>query len=218
MSLKSKALKEFPARLLREECGCPKRAKHDHNFLYKAGHKILSFFMHEIYYPVESFFRRHKERISRSYAYAKFGYHNYDFDFSYVYQLINFKLKRLYKALENGHAEQDPEDMKALRDLTKLVYRLSRGRYEDKYLRQHDKKWGKLQSRFEDIEEKDSSKSKYSKWITWRDKCPENALEETKANERAEFKKCYDLGEDDRVRDIGYLGNILIHHGPSFWD
>ena len=75
-------------------------------------------------WPVTDNFRILKERTKRSYDYACFGWLNYDFDMACAWDLFEFKLRRLYKCLENGHAIQEPEDMKALRELIKIVRRL----------------------------------------------------------------------------------------------
>ena len=85
-------------------------------------------------WPVTDNFRILKERTKRSYDYARFGWLNYDFDMACAWDLFEFKLRRLYKCLENGHAIQEPEDMKALRELIKIVRRLGYEQYDRIYL------------------------------------------------------------------------------------
>ena len=133
-------------------------------------------------WPVTDNFRILKERTKRSLAYARFGWLNYDFDMACAWDLFEFKLRRLYKCLENGHAIQEPEDMKALGELIKIVRRLGRGRYEDIYYRQLDKKWGKIESKTTPNYDNKGKITTYT-YHSWRKNCPEDASEELKARE-----------------------------------
>ena len=114
MTLNSKALKDSPKRPFSSECGCPEECGTEHGRIKKILYSIGQFFMFKVYYPLESFYTRTKERIFRSYDYARFGWLNYDFDMSCAWDLLEFKLKRLRKCLQNGHAIQEPADMAAL--------------------------------------------------------------------------------------------------------
>lgn len=211
--LNSKALKEPKERFLKLNCGCPKGLKHNHGFFINICHKILSFVMHKVYYPTENFYKWNKKRIKRSYDYARFGWDNYDWNFAYVYALLEFKLKRLHKTLEKGHSIQEEKDMKALKDLTKVVRRLRKNGYDNWYYRSHDRKWGKLESRFEPIPGETSSR-----WISWRVNRPENASDEVKQQERDELKLIWENAEKDRRKDIDRLAYILKEHADKFWD
>ena len=168
-------------------------------------------------WPVTDKFRILKERTKRSYAYARFGWLNYDFDMACAWDLFEFKLRRLYKCLENGHAIQEPEDMKALRELIKIVRRLGRGRYEDIYYRQLDKKWGKIESKTTPNYDKNGKITTYT-YHSWRKNCPEDASEELKAREMNDRKCCWENAEKDRVRDLERMKDILVKHGQKWWD
>jgi hypothetical protein len=168
------------------------------------------------YRPVRGFFRQNYNKICRSYTYAKFGWENYDWDMSCASELFNFKLKRLYKALKFGHSEQEPEVMAALKEFIKITYRLYRGRYEDRYHRSHDKKWGKIESRTEPNYDKNGKILAYT-WISWR-KGTKDATKKVKAQELKEFRKCFKDGEKDRCKDIDRMAAILKEFGTRFWD
>lgn len=101
------------------------------NQVYK---NTKEFFLSELYYRVTDFFDCLIERISRSYAYAKFGYMHYDFDALFLYSLMSFKLKRIHKCLKNDIAIQRDGDMKALEEAISVCDRLFMDNYEDKYL------------------------------------------------------------------------------------
>jgi hypothetical protein len=177
---------------------------------------VIYFFQKNVIWPIDSFFNRSYERISRSHAYAKFGWLNYDFDFHCVYDLMNFKLKRLYVCLKFGHAVQEEEDMAALKELIKITYRLSYGQYDRKYHRAHTKKWGETKS--ESIPEyDDKGKIKWHRYEMWKDST-KDASEEVKAQERKEFRAIYDQGEADRVRDISRMAELLVKYSEKWWD
>lgn len=178
---------------------------------------VTFFFLKYLVWPVKGFWRRTRERSKRAYEYARFGWHNYDWDFAYVYDLIEFKLKRLQKALKSGISIQEPEDTAALEELIQIVGRLrDADAYADKYLDQHDLKWGKMESRDEPWIV--DGKHKGYTWITWRKNAPENAPKKTKQKERNEFRACYRAGERDRMVDLKRLHAILVKHDRKFWD
>lgn len=212
----SKALKDFPKRFMSLPCGCPDECYKECGFIGKVFHYIAYFFLFKIYYKIESHYHRTSERLSRSIAYARFGWLNYDFDMACAWDLFDFKLRRLYKCLVNGNAVQEPEDMKALRELIKIVRRLSCDRYENIYYRQHEKRWGKLQTRTEPWIQ--NGKNMGSSWHSWREKCPEDASEELKAREINDMKCCWENADKDRIRDLERMKEILVKHGQNFWD
>jgi hypothetical protein len=207
--INSKAIKDS-SNITKYSCGCEvdkKKRSKLRNLLHQCVHK---FFMFTIFYPVESFFSRTKERISRSYRWARFMWLNYDFDSAYIYSVMSFKMKSLYDVLENGHAVQEPEDMAALKEATAICDRLFEGNYEDKYLTEHDKKWGKLRTRFVPQKDGKGSLMKSSR------KGVKNKRQSNQ--ERKEFMKCWENGEHDRKSDIDRLAEIFKNYSPKWWD
>lgn len=215
--INSKALKSLPKRLLTEECGCPEGDKHEHGHIYKVLRAVGRFYMFKIYYPIESFFVRLRERTARSARWAKFMYMNYDFDSHYVYSVMEFKYKDLYRCLENGHAIQDKVDMDALKETIKICGRLSQWDYEDKYHREHDKKWGKM-PRWDtkpalDKDGKDTGNVQ----MIFKPR-PKADTKRKENQERKEFRKIWEKGEKDRCADIDRLAELLKKHAPRWWD
>lgn len=160
-------------------------------------------FVGKIYYYFDDLFHTLKERIGRSYAYAKFGYMNYDFDSAYLYDLMSFKLKRIKKCIENGIAVQEEEDMKALDETIAIIDRLRVENYEEKYEPEHDAKWGKADFKF-----KPSFHSVRKNVNT----------KEEKAQEWKERLAIYDKAEQDRKNDIDRLAEILKTHALAWWE
>ena len=177
---------------------------------------VVFYFKKFFIWPITDNYRRTKERLSRSLAYARFGWLNYDFDMACAWHLFEFKLKRLRKCFKNGHSVQEPEEVAALNELIKIVKRLGLGSYENKYYRQHERKWGKLESRTEPWIR--DGKEMGSQWFSWRTKCPEDAPQELKDQERADTRTIYENAEKDRVKDLEKMCKILIEFGQSFWD
>src|ERR1035441_7076711 len=105
---------------------------------------VKEFITDKITYPIEKLYNRYVERIGRSFAFAKIGWLNYDFDATSLFDLMAFKLNRIHFALLNGCAYQNPKDMKALLEAAAICKRLFDENYDDKYGELHEKKWGKL--------------------------------------------------------------------------
>lgn len=153
-------------------------------------------FKMNLYYPVAGFFSRYYEYSCRSLAFARFGWGNYDFDGAYLYEMMSFKMKRLYKVLENGHVIQEDEDMKALLEAIDICKRLSEGDYEMKYYYKHIEIYphGEIGAPKPKITKEQATKRYKS-------------FEEVVAN-----------GERDRYADLDRLNEIFKKHFPSWWD
>jgi hypothetical protein len=157
--------------------------------------KILFF-----YYDIISKFTEYKEKICRSFAYAKFGWANYDFDYSSVYKLLSFKLSRLYNTLDKDpYHTFTPKDRKALLLAIKLCDNIVEDNYGDAYKEKHDKKWGELNF---DGKNLDRSKVKTKK---------------QKEQERKEFLEIIKKAEEDAQQDLRDLGDILLNASRRWW-
>lgn len=206
--INSKAIKGLPRKTalrLKEK---------DPTFWGKVRDKIVDGFKMHIYYPIDSFINRTYERVTRSLAFARHGYMHYDFESAYIYDLMAFKMKRIYKCLENGHAIQQDADMKALKEAIKICERLFAGEYDRKYYDAHDKKWGKMKSKT--IPEYDEAgKIKHYRWESSR---PKANSPMRKRKEVADLRKIWVLEEEDRKKDLDRLNEILKNHEPAWWD
>lgn len=167
-------------------------------------------------YIPEKFIRVHYNRLCRALFFFKLTYNNYDWDFHYVYELMYYKLKRLQKSLLNGHLHQDPKDLKALKELINIVFKLMRDNFDRKYLIQHDRKWGKIESRSIPMHDADG-KIKYYRYESWRSGTL-NKSEKIQEKERKEHWKCYEKAEKDRNNLIDKMAYILKNHERNFWD
>lgn len=199
--------------------GLPRKAALDYQEkpetrLAKIGQAIATAWKRYVYYPIDSFISRTHERASRSLAFARHGWMHYDFESAYLYDLMAFKMKRIYKCLETGHAIQQDEDMKALKEAIQICERLFKGDYDAKYYKAHNKKWGKLQSKT--IPEYDENgKVKHYRWESSR---PKAKTKKQKEKEIADLRQIWVNEEIDRKADIDRLAEILKNHEPKWWD
>lgn len=176
--------------------------------------KARELFKEHIYWPLQSFYNRYTERIGRSYAFARIGWLNYDFDASTIWDLLQFKLKRIRITLQNGHAIQYKEDMAALDEAIAITGRLYKEEYMDGYYRAHDKKWGKIRSKHIPNRNEKGEIVTYT-WLTSRRKANTPSK---KKRESQELRRYYDLSEKDRVADLERYFEIIRTHSQKWWD
>lgn len=67
---------------------------------------------------------------------------DFDFDAHSIFSMLEYKLKRVLKALENGCAVQEPKDIKALKLAIKLAKRLKEDNYSTVAHDRVDRKYG----------------------------------------------------------------------------
>lgn len=68
------------------------------------------------------------KRLKRALAYAKHGWGSFDWDHAYIYEDLEFKLKRVYKELFKAphlHLEENRSVLKSLRVSIKLLNRIN---------------------------------------------------------------------------------------------
>jgi len=203
----SKPLKGFPYKRLRKE------RDEEPNLWKRYALKVRDWFQYR-YWDIQSLIHRYQERIGRSYAYAKFGWLNHDFDSAFAYQLLHFKFLRILDCLLHGHAVQQKPVMDALREAIKITKRLGYNEYDEKYFRIHRKKWGELKHKFIPIIDADG-KHRSSTWKTWRTKCKTPAQKKQETKELLAIEPKADL---DRRADIDRLAELLKTYERHWWD
>jgi len=170
--------------------------------------KIHRFVFEHITYPVQKFFRRYYQNSKRAYDYAKFGWKTWEYDYSEIYSLMAFKLKRLQASMENGYHFQVKEDMDALKESIKLCHRIKRENYEEVYLRELDKKWGKS---------KMVEKEKTEKGTVWTFERKNVKTSKDRKKHTNEFVKCYKRAEKAREADMDRLAYLLKKYSQRWW-
>jgi len=157
-------------------------------------------------------------RLKRSWAYAKLGYNNWDFDAITIEHYLLFKLKRVQDCLINGHVDysvgEGPKQLKALKLCIKLLERLNQGDMGyNRFMDLHDKKWGESKHWFEEVE---SDKPHQGSYL--RTSRPNANTEAEKEQERKEFLEAAmaDDRQQDRDRQIVYA--IINKYIRTWWD
>jgi len=157
------------------------------------------------------FFKRPIFEIKLLYGwYVNVFRNDYDFDGHCLYAIVEYKLRRVEKALQNGFAIQEDMDMKALRLAVKLARRLKEDRYDDIFLDRHERKWGELETWLTPIPNTNSSQ-----WHSRRSKAI-NA--EQKEQERAEFIACMRAADAMVRREQKWFYGILNKYLRNWWD
>ena len=160
----------------------------------------------KLYYRIYSF----KRKLARSWAFAVFGWNNYDFDAGYLIDLIVFKLKRLLAGLtdKDAFSVQEEQTIKSLKLAIKVGERLHKDAYTYAYNR-HEKKWGHLQVDFEPNENGSGSIMK-----TRRD----NVTDADKEQEKIEILAAFESDDAAQTRDARLFFGIINAHYKAWWD
>jgi len=159
---------------------------------------ILDGFLSDIY----RFFNNRYIRIARALSYAKFGYTNYDYECQFIYPFISFKLKRIKKCLLAGYGVQEQADLDALDEAIVICDRLFNECYDDKYMVDHDLRWGEISFTF------DPFTSTRKNRIT----------EEDKTQEWKEHLDILHKADEDKEADMDRLAYIMKNNFPNLWD
>lgn len=150
--------------------------------------------------------RRFVRKIWRSWAYAKLGWKNEDWDFTYFFDLLAFKFRRMEKYMRDDMVDSPGRD-KSVRIARKLANRLA----EDHYhygLDAHDRKWGELTIEFAPREDG------FSEMLSHR----ANAVtKRAQRKERIEFMVAANQDDARRSRDLRWLTQIIEKHAQHWW-
>ena len=136
---------------------------------------------------------------------------DYDFDAHCLYAIIEYKLKRVYPILEEGHAIQTQQDIKALRLAIKLAGRLDEDRYNMVEWDRHAKKWGEMKNWFTPVD--DGTGNSY-----WNSSRPNAVTPEEQEKERLEMLAGYVRASAAMKRDEARLYGILSKYLRRWWD
>jgi hypothetical protein len=155
--------------------------------------------------------KRFFKKLRRSFQYAVFSWDNEDWDFAFMWALLEFKLKRVKIELDNGFGVQKPEDQAALVEAISICGQLSKdynfAAIEDAA---HEEKWGELKMEFIKIPNSTHSTAKFSYSKALTDEMYKDASAESSAN--------FNLAYEREMLAIKRFGEILHDHSRSWWD
>lgn len=160
-----------------------------------------------VYWRLRQFYRK----VARSWAFAKLGWNNYDFDSAYALDVLAFKLARIQHQLMNeGHTVQDETTQKSLRLVIRLLQRLRADKYSYFYDR-HNKKWNPtgIETTFEKLPD-----SELLEMVSYRHHLPADQQE----REGAELRRAFELDDAMQARDAKWCFNIMAKYYRHWWD
>jgi hypothetical protein len=161
--------------------------------------------------PIRAFIRK----LKRFVAYGMHGYNTYDWDYGYLFEMLEFKLKRMQHEIINGHHTPDKATDQSLRLCLKLLKKLN-GRDYHYFMDIHNAKWGESEWVFhrhdEDGKEIENGCSRLEIIK------PNANTPEEKAQERAEFSIAYKKDDAQQARDKRLLFRIMEKYHQCWWD
>lgn len=150
--------------------------------------------------------KRFWRNLCRACAYARFGWGHPDWDHTFFYALLRFKLERMQKEFDNDWTVST-DRTKSVRVAAKLSKRLAQDHYS-RALTAHDKKWGELEM---DLGPPDDQK--YRKAIFSR----KNVTPRTAKKERIEFMAATYADQHAQDRDVRWLTGIINKYVQHWW-
>lgn len=157
---------------------------------------------------VSNYVRNKLRAFVRACQYARIGWNNPDWDYSFLLELLAFKLARMEKALWR-HTAGEKESKQALRLAVRLVKKLQTEHYNWHY-DQHEKRWGPTTSEFIPCENMPG----YTTWKMTREK----VTDENREQMEEELKLAFELDEKTRSRDAAWLFGIIAKYYNHWWD
>jgi len=151
-------------------------------------------------------------KLRRSWAYARFGWDNYDFDGAYALRALSFKLKRLQRLLLDGHVIQDEASLKSLRLAIRLLDRLVEDDY-NYFLHCHNLKWYDTEYPPHGFEKVNDGRG-CSRMVFPSESLPENK----QAQEHEEHVAAWAADEKLKNRDKRWVFSIIEKYYEHWWD
>ena len=138
-----------------------------------------------------------------------------DWDGSYILTILIKKIELQRETIINSKIVHQDELKVMDGDMSKCLELLKKandewGYYEEPFIDQHDKKWGKRGFDFVPIEDKDlfEMKLNYERDLT----------DEEKEQERKEFSEGLEKARRERERDLAEAMGIIARHVDEWWD
>lgn len=147
---------------------------------------------------IESFF----ESLSRAWSYAKFGWSCFDYDYTFLYSHILFKLERMRTSIiSSGIVDLEEIEMKkamdALNESIEICKRIVDGDYEKEDLLEFEKKHPCMLSNIRD-------------WLYEYGDRQNKELQD-------EFHAIFDRGEQRLEKDRQDVHKYIVTYGDRWW-
>lgn len=161
--------------------------------------------------PIRAFIRK----VKRAFDFAVHGWNSYDWDYGYLLELIEFKLCRMQKEIQNGHHVPDKATDQSIRICIKLLKKIN-GRDYHYFADLHDQKWGESEWVWHKTDENGQEIPNGASRLEI--KRPKAVTPEEKEQERKEALEAYRKDDAQRERDVRWLFNIMAKYHQNWWD
>ena len=151
-------------------------------------------------------------QVKRSFAYAKYAWGGYDWDYSYSIDIFRYSLERLANKLDSNSVYGVGAKSRAIRCrmIAKLMERVNEDYYATSYVGVLENMYGKVELVVEDI---GGGKYDYKGW-KW-----EKAVDDKHNDEINKFSdELYQLGIEKQKRAEVLLWKLVEHNIKYFWD
>jgi len=161
-----------------------------------------------------NYFGKYRNALKKSYQWYRDVFLNKDFDFdaTSLYTIMEYKLKRVLRALENGHAHHEEVELQALKLAIKLSCKLAKDDYEMRAWNLLERKWGELLTWTTPYEKDDF------KGYEYHSRHENVNTEEEKQQAWDDRMKLYEAMEKIKTRDKRWLYGILEKYLERWWD
>lgn len=150
------------------------------------------------------------KRLKRSFDYAVFGWSNPDWDFTYLYEMMSFKMRRVLHDMETTLELTARNHVKALKLAIRISDRLAADDYDHRLYHLHEAKWGELQMQLSSVADQQGLFQ-----VVSRGTRVEN--EEQAAQERADYHAMIQAGMKTRERDKDILFDLIVTYDRLWW-
>lgn len=168
----------------------------------------LQDFFYELWNRPLRFFKR----LKNAYQFAKFGFNDFDWDQSYFYYLLEFKLKRMQKFFHSKDSYSGCKNTRRTIDLcVNLLERINGDK--DFYCvnrDKHTKKWGESDYYFVPSEHPNLSRLK--------DRREDSLTEKQIAQKNKEISEAIVLDDAHRRQDLDLLFDTMKKWSEYWWD
>ena len=160
---------------------------------------------------IETIYYNIKNGISNLIRWFPVVWKDRDWDHTYIYDVLHFKLKNTEHCIRNGSHVKSDKDADRIKICVNLLGRLIKDDYYDNVYKHFDKKWGELSFG----SEKDEEREGYCKLIFKRSNDPNNEREEERDKE---YKKLMNKEGYLIHQDLDLLFDIMKKNIQKWWD
>jgi len=149
--------------------------------------------------------------IRNLFAWLPLIWRDRDWDHGFLFEMLEFKLKRMEKCLRNGihlYADQTADKVKLC---TQLLERINKDEYHEMVFRNHDKKWGRGEITFTDCEDREGMSELHIRY-------PNVKTEEDLEQQRKEYRALMKRPDELMQQDIDLLFETMRKHIREWWD